>query len=362
MRSFIVAIAALTLCLPAADARINQRTLGSFITEYAAEQHFSGAIRITERGRVLYDDAFGLAERAFNTPTSTSSRFPVASITKLFTATMILQLVDEGRISLDAPLGRYLPDYPGAGADHITIRNLLQHTSGITQFDTVASAADAFTNGLPAYQRPLNSARLVQLCCSGALAREPGQSFEYNNADYFVLGRIIESVTGESFADALRNRVLAPLQLASTGMLRWDTPPTALVTTYYWRDDTGTLIHDMPVYWENWDAAGGMYSTTTDLTSFAAALYGGRIVSASSLRELLAPGLDEYGLGLWSYTIQRNGRSIRVAKRPGATMGANAVLYALPDRGITIVLLANTNRTDLDTFAQRIADRIIYEQ
>lgn len=355
-------VAVLLATTPAADARVNRRALRTYVNDYAAEHHFTGAILVTGNGATLFQGAFGLAERAFNTPIRMDTRFPIASVTKLFTATLILQLVDEGWVSLDAPFGLYLPDYPGAGADRITVRNLLQHNSGIAQFDTIASAEDAFTNGMPAYQRPLDSARLLQLCCSGVLTREPGQSFEYNNADYFALGRIIEHVTGLRYEEALRTRILAPLALANTGMLHWDTPPSALVTTYFWRDDARGLIHDMPVYWENWDAAGGMYSTTSDLNAFATALYSGRLISAQSLQELLTPGLDEYGLGLWSYSIERNGRTIRVAKRPGAIMGANAVLYTLPDNDLTIILLANTNRVDLDVFAQRIADSILASQ
>ncbi len=80
--------------------------------------------------------------------------------------------------------------------------------------------------------------------------------------------------------------------------------------------------------------------------------------ASHATRSLLTPGLDEYGLGLWSYSIEPNGRTVRVAKRPGSIMGANAVFYVLPDDGLTIILLANTNRTDLDLFAQRIADNI----
>lgn len=357
-----LAAAALLAAAPIADARVHRRALHSYVATYAVEHNFSGAILVTHNGDTLYQGAFGSAERSFATPMRADARFPIASITKLFTATLILQLVDEGRLELDAPFGRYLPDYPGQGADRVTLRQLLQHTAGIAQFDNIASAEDAFANGIPNYQRPLDSARLLALCCSGALTREPGQSFEYNNADYFVLGRIIERITGQSFSDALRAHILAPLRLANTGMLRWDAPPGALVTTYFWRDDTQTLIHDMPVYWENWDAAGGMYSTTADLHAFATALYGGRLLSQQSLHALLTPGLDDYGLGLWSYTIERNGRSIRVAKRPGSIMGANAVLYVLPDDDLTIILLANTNGADLDLFAQRIADQFLADE
>jgi CubicO group peptidase (beta-lactamase class C family) len=132
-----------------------------------------------------------------------------------------------------------------------------------------------------------------------------------------------------------------------------------LAPTYFWRDDQNRLIADMPVYWENWDASGALYSTAGDLARFADALYCGRLVRPELLARLLRPGLDDYGYGLWSYSFTRGGRTWRVAKRPGSIMGANAVLYRLLDRGVTIALLANTNRTDLDAFAQRIANRLV---
>jgi CubicO group peptidase (beta-lactamase class C family) len=118
-------------------------------------------------------------------------------------------------------------------------------------------------------------------------------------------------------------------------------------------------MNDLPAYFENWDAAGAMYSTPSDLARFAEALFGGRLVKPASLAKMLTPGLDDYGYGLWSYDFKRNGRTYRVAKRPGSIMGANTVLYRLIDQKVTIVILANSNEVDLDEFAQRIAEHIV---
>jgi CubicO group peptidase (beta-lactamase class C family) len=115
----------------------------------------------------------------------------------------------------------------------------------------------------------------------------------------------------------------------------------------------------MPVYYENWWAAAGMYSSADDLRRFADALFGGRLLKPATLERMLRPGLDDYGYGLWSYRVVRGGHSHRVAKRPGRIMGANAVLYRLLDRPATIVLVANSNRTDLDILAQHIADLLM---
>ncbi len=323
------------------------------------QANFNGVAQITINGRAEYTHAFGIAERAFNTPMRADTRFPVASVTKIFTSVLILQLADAGSLHLDTPFGAYLPDYPGQGADRVTVRMLLNHTSGITQFDTVASYQEALTNGIPNYQRPLSSADLLRVCCSGPLAAQPGERFDYNNADYFILGQIIERLTGLPFEEALRTRVILPLGLRDTGMTHSEVVLPRLASTYFHRDDTGALTAAMPFYWENLYAAGGMYSTAADLSRFAEALYRGDLISTSARAAFLTPALDEYGLGLWVYSFDRGGHVYRVAKRPGSVMGANTVLYRLIDQNITIALVGNTNLADLDMLAQRIAEQLI---
>jgi CubicO group peptidase (beta-lactamase class C family) len=352
-------LAALALLVPAPALAQARPTLPGTAEAYARQHDFSGTILVRQRGRTLYARSFGLADRAFGVPHRADTRYRIASITKLFTSVLILQLAGEGRLDLDAPLRNVLPDYPGEGADRVTIHQLLNHTSGLRQWDRVGSYQEAFANGIAQYQAPLDAAALLRRCCAGPLERVPGAEFAYNNADYLVLGRIVERVTGKSYEQALAERILTPLGLTGTGMSHWGAIVPRLAPTYFWRDDERRLIADMPVYWENWDAAGGMYSTVDDLARFADALYGGRLVRADLLARLLRPGLDDYGYGLWSYSVTRGGHAYRVAKRPGSIMGANSVLYRLRDEGVTIVLLANTNRADLDVFAQRLADRIV---
>ena len=115
----------------------------------------------------------------------------------------------------------------------------------------------------------------------------------------------------------------------------------------------------MPLYWENWDAAGGMYSNPGDLARFADALYGGRLVRPELLARLLRPRAGR--LWLWPVELQRHAERTCLPRRQaaGQHLGAQAVLYRLLDEGVTVILLANTNRADLDVFAQRIADRLI---
>lgn len=343
----------------AAGAQPTSDATSSFIEAYARETAFSGVVLVTQNGSTLYRESFGAAERTFGAPIEAATRFPVASITKLFVSTLVLQLVDEGRVGLDAAIGAYVDDLPNAAYNAITLRQLLNHTSGVPQFDRIASYQDAFDHGIASYQRPVTLDEALSLCCSAALDHSPGAVFDYNNADYFLVQRILERVSGKSLAELLQERIIAPLRLDDTGVLDWRAINAHLASTYFKRPDTGEVQRDMPVYWENWRAAGAMYATAGDLNRFADALFAGDLISAASRRELLRPGLDEYGLGLWSYSFRRHGRTYHVAKRPGSIMGANAVLYRLRERNLNIIILANTNASDLDIFAQRLAERWI---
>jgi D-alanyl-D-alanine carboxypeptidase len=348
-----------TASLLAAPPTSTLPALDSFIETFALEHNFSGTILVQRGSDKAYDRSFGLADRAFKVPADSITRYRIASITKLFTSVLILQLRDEGKLDLNGSIKRYLPDYSGEGADEITIHHLLNHTSGLPQYDNVASYQEAFNNGVEYYQKPLSVEALLKRVCTGKLTDKPGAKFNYNNADYFVLGRIIEKLTGKTYEQALTDRILAPLGMKDTGMVHWDAIIDRLAPTYFFRDDTRSLINDMPVYYENWYAAAGMYSTVADLLTFADALFGGRLIKPDSLEKLLTPGLDEYGYGLWSYSFTREGKNYKVAKRPGSVMGVNSVLYRLLDRNTTIIILANTNRTNLDVFAQKIADVLV---
>ena len=351
-------IVAGTLALSAPATAAISPAIQQRIAAKAKTADLSGTLLVQRDGAKPFIRSFGLADRAFRVPATSTTKFRVASITKLFTSTMILMLAEAGKLGLDEPVGRYLSDFDGP-AGRVTIRQLLNHTSGIAQYDRVASLDQALNEGLPNYEHPMSAEAMLKACCQGELVAEPGTRFDYNNADYLLLGRIIERLDGRPYAESLQARLLGPLHLANSGIANRAQIIDRLAPSYFLRPDTKTWMNDLPIYFENWDAAGGMYSTPQDVASFASALFAGRLIKPASLDQLLVPGLDDYGLGLWSYSFKRNGRSYRVAKRPGRIMGANAVLYRLLDEKISIVILANTNQADLDEMAQRIAEILV---
>ncbi|HWU70457.1 MAG TPA: serine hydrolase domain-containing protein [Pseudoxanthomonas sp.] len=355
MKTFMLAA---VLCLAAAPPA-KATSPDAFIEAYARDHAFSGSVLVQAGGKIRYAGSFGLADIAFEIPNDARTRYPIASITKLFTSALILQLRDEGRLDLDRSVRTYLPDYPGEAADKVTVRQLLNHTSGLPSYDGITDAASAMREGMPVYQLPHDSDSLLARYASGKLVSAPGTKFEYNNADYIVLGKIVERLRGETFDQALRQYLLQPLGLQDSGMLRQDTIVPRLAGTYFHRSDKGPLTPDLPSYPENWYASGAMYATPRDLLVFANALFGGKILGKDSLAQLLAPGLDDYGLGLWVYEAWSDGRAHRVAKRPGRIMGANTQLYRFLDCDLTVIVLANTDAVDTDDFVARVGSEVL---
>lgn len=328
--------------------------LDRFVTDYAKKHNFNGTVLVRKNGRNTYEKSFGLANFQFKVANTNKTKYKIASITKAFTSVLILQLREEGKLELNKTIKTYLPDYAGEAGDKSTLHQLLNHTSGIDNFDKVKSAEDAAQNGFPTYQKPYTTDQLLAKFCSGALVNPPGKVFDYNNADYIVLGKIIEKIDGRTYEEALKARILVPLGLKDTGMLQQSRIVEGLADTYFFRDDLKALVNDFPVYTENWYAAGSMYSTASDVMTFANALFGAKLIKKESLDLMFKPGLDDYGYGVWAYDTKVDGKSYRVVKRPGQIMGAQTQLYHFLDKDVTVVILSNTGTTDLDAFVAEI--------
>jgi CubicO group peptidase (beta-lactamase class C family) len=362
MMSSLVALpsaALVALVVLAGPAVAQPTTAESVIAEYAGKHGFNGSILVQKDGQISVATSIGLANIPFKVPNTRQTRYKIASITKLFTSTLILQLYEQKRLDLSDTIGKHLPDYAGEGTDKVTIHHLLNHTSGLPNFDTVRDAQTAMTQGIPAYQLPHTSDQLLATYCSGKLVHAPGEVFDYNNGDYIILGKIIERIHGKTYEQVLDEQILRSLSLTDTGMLHQGPIVDRLADTYFYRDDLKALANDLPVYPENWYAAGAMYSTVDDVLAFANALFGGKLLKLETVAMMTKPGLDSFGYGLWSHDLTVGDRQYRVVKRPGQIMGAQTQLYHFLDDDITIVILSNTGTTDLDEFVAEIGKRMV---
>lgn len=332
--------------------------LAKFIDSSAASGTLAGTIQVRRHDSVLYARSFGEADRTWSIPNARDTRYRIASITKAFTGILIAQLMQRGRLSPSATIGSVLPSYQGPGRDVVTIEQLLHHTSGLANMDEGVTQESALASGIPSYQHPWTLAQLVRTFASGRLVHPPGSTFDYNNADYLILGAIVEQLHGKPYEVVLRDQILQPLQMTSSGMAFQKTIVPRLASTYFYRDDLGGMAPDLPIYPENWHAAGAMYSTADDLMRFAEGIFGGTTLLEPEWRaRILTPGLDDYGYGFWTFTRELQGQVLHVMKRPGQIMGAQTQFYHVIEPDLTVVILTNASTMDLDQFVADIAER-----
>lgn len=335
-------------------------SVSNFIDSFAKKNNFNGTILIEKKSKISYQKSFGLANFQFKVSNTNETKYKIASITKLFTSVLIMQLYEQGKIDVTKHIKDYLPDYRGEGGDKVIIHQLLNHTSGMANIDTVKSIESALKNGVPVYQKPRTTDELLNNYCSDKLVNEPGKVFDYNNAEYIILGKIIEKIYNKTYEQIVTENFLHPLKMKNTGLLYQQNIINGLADTYFYRDDIKKLVPDLPVYSENWYAAGSMYSTTNDLSLFINALFGLKLLKQETLNKMFTPGLEEYGYGVWVHeNYEINSKKFKIIKRPGQIMGAQGMLFHIVEDGSTIIILSNTGTTSLDDFAAEIAKMII---
>jgi CubicO group peptidase (beta-lactamase class C family) len=302
--------------------------LASRAEELVKRDRFSGALLVARNGKVLFQKAWGLADRAAGTPNTLETKFRIGSMNKMFTSVAILQLVEAGKLSLDDTVGKILADYPNQDiATKVKIRHLLSHTGGTGDI----FGPDFVKNRLTLREH----ADYVKLYGARGLTHEPGAEFRYSNYGFVLLGRIIEKVTGMSYYDYVRTKIFKPAGMTATDSLTEEDKVPNRSVGYFkpagkWEPNTDTLP------WRGTSAGGG-YSTVGDFFRFAQALESGKLISKEMLAKATTPNLEGYGFGfdlngegpLWSYG------------HGGGAPGMNGEFRVYPRLGTVVVTLAN---------------------
>jgi CubicO group peptidase (beta-lactamase class C family) len=309
------------------------------------------AIIVTKNGRVLFRKAYGLASVELGVPMRPEMVFPVASITKQFTAAAILMLAEQGRLSLDDPITKFLPAYPAHGAP-ITIEHLLTHTSGLSSLTDVADLRAASSQDTQVAD--LITDWVKDLPADSA----PGERFAYLNWGYTLLGAVIEQASGQPYAEFLDQRIFGPLGMSRTAYNDRARIVPLRVTGYTVSDgrtfnvlpDRGRIVHPR--------AAGGLVSTIDDLARWNAALDEGRVLSATSRdRMFTAYRLTSGASTRYGYAWDIGDyEGHPVQEHTAGTSGFLDHVLRMPQDGVYIALL--TNRASLDAPAQATAHRI----
>ncbi len=332
LRSCFLAVLGMALSLSASAQDLAQQ-VDALMSAYHETGQFNGSVLIASGDEVVYERGFGEADMSWGIANAPDTRHRIGSVTKQFTAALVLQLVEAGEIDLDAPITRYLPDYPAAqGA--VTIHQLLAHTGGIPEHlgrpgfadimrdPTAPEAFLAFFSGLP-------------------LDFEPGSDFAYSNSGYFLLGAIIERVTGQTYADALRQRLIEPLGLSDTGYQDNTTILDRMASGY---DRTGSgFQHAAYIDASIPYAAGMMYSTVRDLLAWTRALHKAEpFESAQTLERMTTPVLNDYGYGIGNSTMPVGDGSVRMIGHNGGIPGFRSMLIYFPESEQTVAVISNT--------------------
>jgi CubicO group peptidase (beta-lactamase class C family) len=260
--------------------------LDRFAARRAAADSFSGTIAVSRAGRIVYTRSFGLANRNFAVANTADTRYAVGSVAKMFTGVAVLQLVQQGRLSLDDTVGTFVRDLPARVRREVTIRQLLTHTSGMGNYWT-----STFHESNHARYRTV--ADYLPLFAADTLQFAPGTAWRYSNAGYMTLGAIIERVTGRSFFAHVEEHVFRAAGMDDTGYFETDRVVPRLATPYTRRNRylpgdsawvTATFLG--PV---RGSPAGGAISTAADLLRFTDALRDGRLLDRRHLEMFLAP-------------------------------------------------------------------------
>ena len=319
------------------SAQINTASLDSIVQNAVRNDLFEGTVLIAEKGDVIYHQSFGFADSDRTLPIENSTHFSIASITKMMTAVIILQLVEEGKLNLSDNLKMLMPEYEIQKSNEITVHHLLLHISGLpNENDEI-------------YRKSCSPQKFIQ----ETLERTPGElgAFNYANIDYVLLGLIIEKYDQTTWENAVQTRILDRVSMAQTGFLKKDNYPKDFAYTFSY-DEAGTRDADPLLFIENYYAAGSMYSTAEDLLRLDQAMYGDILLSETSKEKMFTsyPEYNYSGYSVWTYNYPFSESQPSIMERRGGILGSNSVLIRMLDLKKTLIILSNNNRFNPDSF------------
>lgn len=327
------------------------------VERLAAAGKFSGTVLIAKDDEVVFEKAYGLANRDTKAPNVMTTRFNVGSMGKMFTGVATMQLVEADKLCLDDKLINVLPNYPNKSvAGQITIRQILTHTSGLGDYlMKMMAAPGGHYKALADYQ---------PLFVDDPLAHEPGTKFSYSNAGYMVLGLVSEALSQQTYFDYVQQRIFAPAGMSSTGYTKLSAQPRDGYATHYsalLSSDRAVELVDMP---GEGGPAGGGYSTVGDLLKFARALRAHALLDPAATNRLLAGKVEvragstqRYAFGFFDTDLE----GLRLVGHGGGGPGINGELTLYRDSGYVIAVLANIDPPAASQ-VKRVFDGLLLEE
>lgn len=309
------------------------RKIDSLLSYLNHNNRFLGQISIREGDNVVFEKAYGLPTAKKEEQPNKNTKYKIGSITKTFTAVMIMQLVEEKRLKLDAKLSKFYPEIPNA--DKISINDLLRHRSGIVDYVSADSTMSMMS--------PLTKKEVLAKIASYKPAFEPNTKAEYSNSNYYILGCILEDITKTPYKTNLKNRIVDKLKLKNTYMVDKADAERNEALSYSYKEDQWEAI-------PQWDmslpfAAGAISSTTNDLTALLRGIFSGKLLKPASVDEMTQLK-DSYGIGLVTFPFGER----KFFGYNGGIEGFKSVVGYYPAEKLGVSLIVNGdnyNRNDI---------------
>ena len=321
---------ALTCWLPLTNL-LRADQIDDYVKQQMKQRHIPGlSLAVVKNNKIIKAKGYGLANVELNVPATKDTVYEIGSVTKVFTATAVMMLVNDGKVGLDDTITNYLSGLPQAWAG-ITVRHLLSHTSGITNdYVDVGETSTRLRN-------PLSPKEFLESATNFPLASPAGKKWAYSNTGFYLLGLLIEKASGKSYADFMSQRIFIPLGMDSTGVYSQETVITNRARGYVWWKYGG--LHNGN-YWDtSWPySAGGVTSSVMDLVNWDAALYTDKLLPQARLEQMWATEAGRYSLA-WGVSI--SSRYGRWLNHWGGTPGFSSGIERWLDQKLTIIVLAN---------------------
>lgn len=304
------------------------------IGRYVDHEMFNGSVSVTRSGQVIYQKGHGPANREWNQPNAPDTRYWIASLTKSFTAVLIMQLVEEGKLGLSDTIDRFIPEMPEETGRRITIRHLLTHTSGLPNYFEIPG----WLTGN--FRRDISEDEFLAVIANLELNFPPGEGRQYSNPGFFLLGRVIRSVTGQPYLEALRTRILDPLGMTATGGGDVGTILKNRADGYQWNDGGGYRKQgyiDISLF----RASGDLYSTVDDLARWERALDSEDLLNEKSRAVMFDPETG-FGWDIEQLRIAPGGPTVEVIGYNGQIEGYSSMVTRFVSEGHAVIILANT--------------------
>jgi len=292
-----------------------------------------GLVAVASKGEILHLKSYGLANVELAVPVSDKSVFEIGSISKQFVSAAAMLLVEDGKLNLDDPVHTFLPYLPGEWVG-VTMRQLLNHTSGIPDYEEIRS--------YDAYRFRMTPEEIIKIAQSRPVDFAPGQGWYYSNTGYYLASMVLERIEGQPLGRVLQNRIFGPLGMANTRLA----DPEAIIPNRaagYWVNKVNTLINRNPTETSSTLGAGGLLSNAGDLAKWDAALYGDDFLSAESKAAMWSPAIlpggenTGYGLG-WSVTPYKG---LTSQHHSGQVAGFTAFFDRFPGQEMAVIVFLN---------------------